>query len=499
LRGACWRGGGRALLLLAMGRGEVPESFVGVLSFRRREGSGKSPPLLPPPPPLLVANMRWLGLAALLLTAAAALDILHLPSTRLAAAEVRRYLALASLPGAPLPALAPATPQALAAAAGPTLLLLTRAEAAALGVDSPAGVVGAVGEAPPPSYTLSAPSANLTQLIGADAQSVLYAAYSYLEALGFTFTSFGPTVPAPAALLRRGTPLLPLGFYQSDTPVFTTRGLQPFHDFAEGPDWWSEDEHKRVIESILSMKGNMIGFHTYPLQEPAVWVGLKEQVLPGGNVTGGSYSTRWATTLEEGQAWGYNAFPTSAMGFGAAQVYEHDCFGHESVSGNALLCPSPKTPADNDELFNRVGLLWRAAFAHAKALGVQTVLGTEIPLAMPAPSAPPAPPAGATLPLQHWYSASRNDHFVTTTDCAECTGLYDFVGVTGWVFAGNESGSTPICTYASTLPNGQIDNRLAPCGSTTGVRIEGYVPAPGTAGTLPLAQYINAQFSAPSL
>lgn len=165
--------------------------------------------------------------------------------------------------------------------------------------------------------------------------------------------------------------------------VFATRGLQPFHDFAEGPDWWSEDEHKRVAESILSMKGNLIGFHTYPLREPAVWVGLQKDVLPGGNVTGGSYPTRWATTLEEGKAWGYNAFNTSGMGFGAAQIFEHDCFGHPSVSGNPALCPSPKTPAANDELFNRVGMLWQRSFRHAKALGIQTVLGTEIPLTIP--------------------------------------------------------------------------------------------------------------------
>jgi hypothetical protein len=44
--------------------------------------------------------------------------------------------------------------------------------------------------------------------------------------------------------------------------VFSIRGLQPFHDFFEGPDWWSEDEIKRVLESISLMKGNFLGFHT---------------------------------------------------------------------------------------------------------------------------------------------------------------------------------------------------------------------------------------------
>ncbi len=131
-------------------------------------------------------------------------------------------------------------------------------------------------------------------------------------------------------------------------------------------------------------------------------------------------------------------------------------------------------------------------FAHATALGVQTVLGTEMPLSLPPSPSPPPPPAGATLPLQVWYSASRNDHFVTTTDCAECDDLYHFIGVTGWVFANNEPGSTPICTYATQLANGQIDNQLKPCAGTNGVRIEGYVPAAGAAGTATLSQYVNA-------
>ena len=68
------------------------------------------------------------------------------------------------------------------------------------------------------------------------------------------------------------------------------------------------------------------------------------------------------------------------------------------------------------------------------------------------------------------------------------------MGVTGWVYANNETGSIPVCTYASELPNQQIDNKLAVCsGSSTGVRIEGYLPAPGTPGTLALAQYTNPQ------
>ena len=223
-----------------------------------------------------------------------------------------------------------------------------------------------------------------------------------------------------------------------------------------------------------------------------MWVGLSGDVAPDGTVATG-YPTRWATTHEPGQAWGYNVLDTSAFGFGASQIFEHECFGSPVQSGDPALCPQPTTPEDSAELFNRVGALWKDTFAHAVALGVGTVLGTEIPLSTPPPP-PPAPTA--TLPLQLWFSAARNDHFITTTACAECDNLYVFLGTTGWVYSANETGSTPLCTYARSLPNGQIDNTLAPCDPKLGtpVRIEGYAPPAGAPGTTaPLTQYTNAQ------
>lgn len=59
------------------------------------------------------------------------------------------------------------------------------------------------------------------------------------------------------------------------------------------------------------MKGNRIGFHTYPyssnagtgVNEPAVWVGLKDQVNADGSVSG-AYTTSWANTLRN--EWGYS-------------------------------------------------------------------------------------------------------------------------------------------------------------------------------------------------
>jgi hypothetical protein len=147
------------------------------------------------------------------------------------------------------------------------------------------------------------------------------------------------------------------------------------------------------------------------------------------------------------------------------------------------------------DLFNAVGRLWQKTFAHAAALGIQTILGTEMPLSMPAPPSPPPPPAGATVALQLWYSSSRDDHFVSASACPECDGAYVFVGTTGWAYANNEPGSVPLSTCAGALPNGQIDNALVvgDCPAGHGlIRVEAYAPAAGTAGTEPLTQWISA-------
>jgi len=228
---------------------------------------------------------------------------------RLAAAELRRYLGLVEGGGA-RPALAEvasaAELDALLLAGGAqvrrTVLVATAAEAAAagLGVAAPAAAGGGGGGA----YTLSSPRDGLASVVGSDALHALYGAYTLLESVGCTFSTAGATHPLLAAASWRA---FERGFRQDDTPAFTTRGLQPFHDFMvrgmtrspcarrgiprrhstltrplipsfprlllplsqEGPDWWGEDETKRVIESIVTMKGNLIGFRVYSRLYPA--------------------------------------------------------------------------------------------------------------------------------------------------------------------------------------------------------------------------------------
>jgi hypothetical protein len=259
-----------------------------------------------------------------------------------------------------------------------------------------------------------------------------------------------------------------------------------------GPDWWSADEHKRVLETILQMRGNVIAFHTYPvgsLAEPSAWFGLKDNVNADGTVTSG-YSTTWSNTYRT--AWGYTPANTSSFPFGANVLYDAECFGHPIQSGKANLCPAPVTPADEILLFNEVGQLWQDTFAFAHTIGVKTILGTEMPLT------PPPLPSGLLTPLMVWYSASRNDHFVTTTSCDECEGLYSLQGVLGFVYTDNTSvpGLIPLSTYYSGIYADNILTTGQPPDGTYGfVRIEGYAlpPGSGVVNSTQLLQSVNGK------
>ena len=71
-------------------------------------------------------------------------------------------------------------------------------------------------------------------------------------------------------------------------PLFDRRGIQPFHDFPEGPDWWNRDGYKAILGQLPKMGMNFFGLHTYPEcgvgPEPLVWIGPPSAVAPDGKV-----------------------------------------------------------------------------------------------------------------------------------------------------------------------------------------------------------------------
>ena len=217
--------------------------------------------------------------------------------------------------------------------------------------------------------------------VGGDGPGVLYAAYALAEKFGVRFYLEGDVVPDERVPVR-----LP-DLDETSRPLFASRGIQPFHDFAEGPDWWNEDDYKAVFAQLPKLRMNFFGLHTYPEKnpnaEPLVWIGASEDFWPDGRVSF-AYPSSWQNTLRSNQGshnWGYRPKPTGRFRLGASSLFERDDFGPEVMAG---MMPEPASPEASNELFNRTAAMLRGAFTLARGLGIRTCVGTETPLTIPA-------------------------------------------------------------------------------------------------------------------
>ncbi len=211
--------------------------------------------------------------------------------------------------------------------------------------------------------------------------ATLYGAYAFIEKLGVRFSLDGDVIPDERIEFR-----IP-DLDDAAHPLFALRGIQPFHDFAEGPDWWNEDDYKMILGQLPKLRMNFFGLHTYPENnpnaEPGVWIGLPGEFAPDGRVTAG-YPSSWQNTLRSNSwshNWGYQPKPTSRFSFGAAGFFDRDDYGPEVMAG---LMPEPRTPGDSVALFNRAAEMLRGAFTFGRNLGVKICVGTETPLTVPA-------------------------------------------------------------------------------------------------------------------
>jgi len=209
---------------------------------------------------------------------------------------------------------------------------------------------------------------------------VLYAAYRLAEHLGVRFYMHGDVVPDQRIELKM--PQLD----EIGTPLFDRRGIQPFHDFPEGPDWWDADAYKAVLGQLPKMRMNFFGLHTYPQggvgPEPTVWIGRPDDFDPDGKVKF-SYPSRHFTTGNVTGAWGYRPTKTGDYSFGAAAIFPRDDYAADYMEGTAPW--NRMSPGQCNELFNRFGGLLDDVFGFARRLGIKTCIGTETPLVIPTP------------------------------------------------------------------------------------------------------------------
>ena len=83
-------------------------------------------------------------------------------------------------------------------------------------------------------------------------------------------------------------------------PLFDRRGIQPFHDFPEGPDWWGAEAYKAILAQLPKLRMNFFGLHTYPEggvgPEPLTWIGPPGELNDDGTVQASYPSRHFATS-----------------------------------------------------------------------------------------------------------------------------------------------------------------------------------------------------------
>ncbi len=299
------------------------------------------------------------------------------PAEALAAKEVRRYVYATT--GSMLPIQTNSAPLR----GRPNLLVVGRMDQEP--VRSLAAAAGSNVHLGPQDFwlrTLQEPRRRVLLLTGGSDTAVLYAAYRYAEHLGVRFYLHGDVLPDPvsrrALFPKEG--LLP-DLDETSKPLFPLRGIQPFHDFPEGPDWWDRDDYFAILAQLPKMRLNFFGLHTYPEgnpnAEPTVWIGRAADIREDGQVAA-AYPASYQNTRRGN--WGYAAKPTSQFPFGAAALFDREDFGNDAMRD---LAPEPVQPEANRELFRRSGKILGDVFQAARELGIKTCLGTETPLTIP--------------------------------------------------------------------------------------------------------------------
>jgi hypothetical protein len=232
-------------------------------------------------------------------------------------------------------------------------------------------------------YLKSSLVGDLEKLVvsGGSDQAVLYAAYEFAVQLGVRFYLHGDVIPDGKILFK--IPELDI----RRKPLFSIRGILPFHDFPEGPDWWNVNDYRTIISQLPKMKMNFIGFHNYPFRarfdgggpkaEPMVWIGKDNEFNADGTVNKAYPAMHFVTN---DSTWGYSPVKTSDFSFGASQIFESDTYGTDYMKN---VSDWPHTEAENLQIFNASGKMFNEAFLQAKALGVKVCVGTETPLIVP--------------------------------------------------------------------------------------------------------------------
>ncbi len=286
------------------------------------------------------------------------------PTEKVAAQEVRRYIYVRSGQLLPITDVAAAGGNVVVAGKGTAGLPKVLAdEARSLG---------------PEQYilkTTKGDAGDIAWIVGSDAAGTLYGAYRFAEKIGVRFYLHGDVIP------DEQVPFTVPNLDETGKPLFSIRGIQPFHDFPEGPDWWNRDDYLAYVSQLPKLRMNFLGLHCYPEggvgPEPLVWIGLKDDLDAAGQPKF-SYASAWFNTGIN--RWGYAPMKATDYCAGSAALFPADSFGPDVMQ---RILPRPTGVEQSNAVFSNTATMMRDIFTHARSLGVKTCIGTETPLTIP--------------------------------------------------------------------------------------------------------------------
>lgn len=184
-------------------------------------------------------------------------------------------------------------------------------------------------------------------------QGVQNGVFGLLEELGFGFSLAGDQIPesAPDAadVARRGLSV-------SKSPAFQVRGFLPWHRYFCGPAAWDLPDYRAYIDQLVHMRCNYVAFHA---SDSTPFAAYEFE----GKLIGGEPLPNTSKPV-----WGIRPTATDHFLAGTGRYFDKPFFGCEA----SFIADRAQSIAASKKVL-------RDALAYAKARGLKTGLGFEIP------------------------------------------------------------------------------------------------------------------------
>lgn len=183
---------------------------------------------------------------------------------------------------------------------------------------------------------------------GLTSEGATNAIYGLLRELGFGFYLGSEAIPASFPTRLKTSPVV-------RKPVFSVRGVLPWYNFFNSPTTWDPEDHRALVDQLIRMGANFVGFHTYDHEPFAAYE-------ENGKMRGGA---RLLSTSSPN--WGCRPLATQDFAFGTDKLFADKYFGARTT----LI-------ADPDEAIRREEAVMDEAIRYAKRRGLRTCLGFEV-------------------------------------------------------------------------------------------------------------------------